>query len=93
MKELFESITYLESKLISLTAYLKQLKDTNNRLILENKRLTNDNANLKNELRELKEGLEQNKLNKGNLNSGSPVIKRIDKMLIDLEWCIDHMDA
>lgn len=93
MKELFESITYLESKLISLTVHLKQLKDTNNRLILDNKRLTNDNANLKNELRELKEGLEQNKLNKGNLNSSSPVINRIDKMLIDLEWCIDHMDA
>lgn len=93
MKELFESITYLESKLISLTEHLKQLQDTNNRLILDNKRLTNDNANLKNELRELKQGLEQNKLNKGNINSSSPVINRIDQMLIELEWCIDHMDA
>lgn len=93
MKELFESITYLESKLISLTEHLNQLKDTNNRLILDNKKLTNDNANLKNELRELKQGLEQNKLNKGNINSSSPVINRIDQMLIELEWCIDHMDA
>ena len=93
MKELFESITHLESKLISLTEHLKQLKDKNNRLISDNKRLINDNEDLKNELCELKEGFEQNKLNKGNINSSSTVINRIDQMLIELEWCIDHMDA
>ena len=93
MKEFFESITHLESKILSLTEYLKQLKDTNNKLVLENQTLLNDNVNLQNELRELKEGLQQNELNTGNINSSTPLIDRIDEMLVELEWCIHHMDA
>ncbi|MBL6656864.1 MAG: hypothetical protein ISP67_07160 [Flavobacteriaceae bacterium] len=69
------------------------MKDTNNKLVLENQTLLNDNVKLQNELRELKEGLQQNELNTGNINSSTPLIGRIDEILVELEWCIDHMDA